>query len=130
MTVDDRLTATLTSVATRTADLAGADLADLLAVLRWREDELDPALLGRLDDAVRGRHRDLQHTSGLNAEVFDALHLLASGSWDHNDLRRGSESMAKLTLDMRGGRRARLIRLGFAEEQADELAGLHTRNFM
>ena len=92
--------------------------------------ELDPALLGRLDDAVRRRHRDLQHTAGLNAEVFDALHLLASGSWDHSDLRRGSESMAKLTLDMRDGRRARLIRLGFEEAQADELAGLHTRNFM
>ncbi|MET8149840.1 PhzF family phenazine biosynthesis protein [Actinoplanes sp. NPDC049668] len=54
VTVDERRTATLTSVGTRVADLAGADLADLLAALRWREDELDPALPPRV--AYAGAH--------------------------------------------------------------------------
>lgn len=39
-----RPTATLTSVATRVAPITDADLADVLAALRWRHDELDPAL--------------------------------------------------------------------------------------
>ena len=32
--------------------------------------------------------------------------------------------------DMRAGRRSRLLRLGFPEEEAEELSSLHTRNFM
>ncbi len=42
--VDERLSATLTSVAPRVASLADDDLDRLLAALRWRRDELDPAL--------------------------------------------------------------------------------------
>lgn len=92
--------------------------------------EQDSGLIDRLDNAVRSRHRELQHTTGLNAEVFDALHLLAAGSWEHDDLRQGQERVTKLVLDMQDGRRMRLIRLGFEEVRAGELAGLHTRNFM
>jgi PhzF family phenazine biosynthesis protein len=41
-------TATLTSVAPRTAELGDADLAALLAALRWAPGDLDPALPPRL----------------------------------------------------------------------------------
>ena len=42
--VDDTLAATLVSVAPRLQALDAADLDRLLAALRWRRDELDPAL--------------------------------------------------------------------------------------
>jgi hypothetical protein len=92
--------------------------------------EKDSSLLGRLENAVRRRHRDLAHTAGLNAEVFDALLLIAAGSWEPADLRAGHDRVSKLVRDMHEGRRQRLVRLGFAGELAAELAGLHTRNFM
>ena len=41
----------------------------------------DPDLRPRLADAVHRRHDALRHTAGLNAEVFDALLLMAAGSW-------------------------------------------------
>ncbi|WP_212830444.1 PhzF family phenazine biosynthesis protein [Catellatospora sp. TT07R-123] len=44
----DTVTATLTSVAPRTAPLADADLAELLAVLGWSAADLDPALPPRV----------------------------------------------------------------------------------
>jgi len=90
----------------------------------------DPALLGRLENAVRQRHEDLRHTAGLNAEVFDAGLLLAAGPWDPGDLRTGHGPVAKLVQDMYEGQRTRLERLGFAPARASELAALHTRNFM
>lgn len=42
------LTATLTSVPPRLAELAAADLVELLATLGWSEDDLDPALPPRV----------------------------------------------------------------------------------
>ena len=48
VTVDDRRRATLTSVATRVAELAPGDLAELLAALRWDPRDLDPALPPRV----------------------------------------------------------------------------------
>ncbi|MGW5051912.1 PhzF family phenazine biosynthesis protein [Actinokineospora sp. NPDC004072] len=45
---DGVITATLTSVAPRTADLADADLAALLAALGWDRADLDPALPPRV----------------------------------------------------------------------------------
>jgi hypothetical protein len=92
--------------------------------------ELDGGLLGRLENAIHGRHRELQHTAGLNAEVFDALLLIAAGSWGHDDLRSGHDRVTRLLRDMHDGRRQRLVRLGFEEGRAGELAALHTRNFM
>jgi hypothetical protein len=79
---------------------------------------------------VRRRHDALQHTAGLNAEVFDALVILAAGSWDHADIRSGFQRVVQLTRDMDDGRRKRLARLGFDEREAAELSSLHTRNFM
>ncbi len=90
----------------------------------------DPGLTGRLAQSVRRRHEELRHTVGLNAEVFDALVLLAAGSWEHDDLRQGSERVTKLLHDMDEGRRSQLKRLGYTSVEAAELSSLHTRNFM
>jgi hypothetical protein len=90
----------------------------------------DHGLLGVLANAVRRRHDALRHTAGLNAEVFEALVLMAAGSWAPGDLRKGYEAVTGLTEEMHAGRRKRLLRLGFAEGEAEELSSLHTRNFM
>ena len=90
----------------------------------------DAALRPRLADAIRRRHEALRHTAGLNAEVFDALLLMAAGSWDHAALRDGHRRVMQLIRDMDDGRQKRLIRLGFSEREAEELSALHTRNFM
>ena len=72
----------------------------------------------------------LAHTAGLNEEVFDALILLAAGSWEADALRRGHAAVIELQKDMDEGRRSRLLRLGFDAAQAAALSQLHTRNFM
>lgn len=100
-----------------------------LAHLR-RHIACDPGLRERLAVAVHRRHDALQHTAGLNAEVFDALLLMAAGSWDHAALREGHQRMMALLHSMDEGRRNRLLRLGFTPAEALELSGLHTRNFM
>jgi hypothetical protein len=91
-----------------------------------REPEFRP----RLANAVHRRHDALRHTAGLNDEVFDALLLMAAGSWEHDALRLGCRRMMQLIHDMDEGRRKRLVRLGFAEQEAADLSALHTRNFM
>jgi hypothetical protein len=95
-----------------------------------RHAALDPSLHGRLAAAIERRHAALAHTAGLNALVFDALVLLAAGSWEPADLRRGHAAVVRLVGDMDAGRRARLVRLGFAAQDAARLSALHTRNFM
>lgn len=91
---------------------------------------IDPSLRGRLATAVERRHAALAHTAGLNADVWDALVLLAAGSWAPADLRRGHAAVVALAAEMDAGRRARLARLGFAAGEAAALSALHTRNFM
>ena len=101
------------------------------AVAHLRESARhDPMLLDRLAQSLHRRHDALRHTAGLNQEVHDALVLMASGSWEHEDLREGNRLVSQLLLDMDAGRRRQLTRLGFDEEQAAALSGLHTRNFM
>jgi hypothetical protein len=95
-----------------------------------RHAEHDPSLLGRLGLSVERRHANLRDTAGLNEEVFDALVLIAAGSWEHADLRRGYQAVARLQEDMARGRRARLSMLGFEAAEAARLSELHTRNFM
>jgi hypothetical protein len=90
----------------------------------------EPGLRDRLANAVHRRHDALRHTAGLNAEVFDALVLVAAGSWEPADVRHGHSRVLQLIRDMHDGRRRRLVNLGFAETEADELSSLHTRNFM
>jgi hypothetical protein len=100
-----------------------------LAHLARHVDE-EPALRGRLAAAIERRHTALAHTAGLNAEVFDALILLAAGGWAPADLRRGHAAVVALQRTMDDGRRQRLARLGFDAERAAQLSALHTRNFM
>ena len=116
-------------IAQLTAQDEARHVAFGLAHLR-RHVEADPAERARLADAVRRRHDALQHTAGLNEEVFDALILLAAGSWEPAALRSGFERVVALKQDMDKGRRRRLLKLGFGADEADALSALHTRNFM
>ncbi|MDP1558162.1 MAG: ferritin-like domain-containing protein [Nitrosomonas sp.] len=90
----------------------------------------DPTLLGRLADAIERRHDVLANTAGLNEEVFDALVLLAAGSWEPMALRDGWKKVQALIADMDQGRVHRLRKVGFDEIAAQALSALHTRNFM
>jgi hypothetical protein len=90
----------------------------------------DPAVKERLANAIERRHAALANTAGLNAEVFDALVLLAAGGWSPAELRRGHAAVVGLAAEMDQGRRSRLARLGFSPESAAQLSSLHTRNFM
>jgi hypothetical protein len=73
----------------------------------------DSSICTRLANSVRRRHDALRHTAGLNAEVFDALILMAAGSWEHARLREGHQRVIELTRDMDEGRQRRLKKLGF-----------------
>jgi hypothetical protein len=92
--------------------------------------EVDPTLRRRLRGAVERRHDVLLETVGLNAAVFDALVLLASGSWEPAAIGRGYAAVAELQRGMDEGRQRRLVRLGFPPDEAAALSALHTRNFM
>ena len=43
--------------------------------------QVEPALRGRLRGAIERRHGALMETVGLNQQVFDAMVVLAAGSW-------------------------------------------------
>jgi hypothetical protein len=90
----------------------------------------DPALLARLRAAVERRHSALQHTAGLNQQVFDSLVVLAAGSWEPQAIRVGWDAVVGLQADMDEGRRRRLARIGFPADEAAEISALHTKNFM
>jgi hypothetical protein len=119
---------------TRTvAELAGRDEARHVAfgvAHLERHVACDPSLRGRLSAAVRSRHDALAQTAGLNDEVFDALVVLAAGSFEPDDLAKGWDAVVDLQREMDAGRQRRLRRLGFDEHDAEELSRLHTRNFM
>jgi hypothetical protein len=100
-------------------------MAHLQAVLA-----ADPGLRARLATAVRRRHDALASTAGLNAEVFDALVVLAAGAFTRAAVAEGFTRVQALEADMDEGRRRRLAKLGFDAGEAAELAELHTRNFM
>jgi hypothetical protein len=84
----------------------------------------------RLRAALERRHDALASTSGLAPAVHESLVLLAAGSWEPESIEAGWRAVQSLQADMEEGRRRRLVRLGFAEGQATELARLHTKNFM
>jgi len=90
----------------------------------------DAGLRARLATAVRRRHDALAATAGLNAEVFDALVVLAAGAFTPAAIAEGFARVQALEADMDDGRRRRLAKLGFPQEEAAALAELHTRNFM
>ena len=90
----------------------------------------DPTLPGKLRAAIERRHDALVDTAGLNADVFDALVVLAAGDWTPEAIARGHDAVQDLHHAMDDGRRQRLARLGFPPDEAAELSALHTRNFM
>lgn len=90
----------------------------------------DPAFLARLRAAVERRHSVLADTAGLNREVFDALVLMAAGSWQPAAIQRGWQAVQDLQQAMDEGRRRRLAFIGFPDDEAAEISALHTRNFM
>jgi len=90
----------------------------------------NPAYLGALRQAVERRHAALLDTAGLGSEVFDALVLLAAGSWEPQAISRGWRAVQLLQQTMDEGRRRRLAYIGFPAREAAELSALHTRNFM
>jgi len=92
--------------------------------------QCDPSIRETLLNAVRRRHDALRHTAGLNAEVFDALVLLAAGSWECADIGRGHGAVSDLNQEMHISRKKRLLKLGFSDADAEEMSFLHTRNFM
>jgi hypothetical protein len=91
---------------------------------------LDPTLKGRLASAAVRRHDALAQTAGLNEEVFDALVLLAAGGWEPDAIAAGFEKVQTLKREMTADRTSRLIKLGFAPDEAGVISNLHTRNFM
>ena len=90
----------------------------------------DPDFLVRLRAAVERRHAALATTAGLGQEVYDALVLLAAGCWEPTAIGRAWQEVQQLQRDMDDGRRHRLARIGFPDDEAAELSALHTRNFM
>ncbi len=90
----------------------------------------DPGLGSRLRSAIEHRHSSLQATAGLNQEVFDALVVVAAQEWSVEAIRIGYRKVLVLKEEMDAGRQRRLHKLGFGEEEARQLSGLHTRNFM
>lgn len=90
----------------------------------------EPAFRHRLAQAVESRHDALAGTAGLNEEVFDALILVAAGALTPQALAHGTQRVQQLMQDMADGRYTKLVRLGFDKVQAEQLAALHTRNFM
>jgi hypothetical protein len=120
-------------VTRRVAQLAAQDesrhVAFGMAHLR-RHMLIDPALRQKLAFAIERRHDALRHTAGLNEEVFDALVLIAAGSWEPSAIATGYRRVLALQQEMDRARRARLQKLGFAEDEAARLSALHTRNFM
>lgn len=90
----------------------------------------DSGLLERLANAVHQRHHALQHSAGLNAEVFEALVVIAAGSFEAGALAAGHQRVLDLQEEMNRSRVLRLRKIGFEEEAAAALSELHTRNFM
>jgi hypothetical protein len=91
---------------------------------------LDPNTLECLAGAINRRHDALAQTAGLNEEVFDALTLLAAGTWTPKAIAQGFGKVQHLKQEMEIDRTGRLEKLGFSRDRASVLSALHTRNFM
>ncbi|MBI3651630.1 MAG: ferritin-like domain-containing protein [Acidobacteria bacterium] len=117
----------------RVAQLAAQDearhVAFGMAHLQY-QIERDKRTLERLAAAINRRHDALSQTSGLNEEVFDALVILAAGEWTAEAIATGFAKVLRLQEEMDASRQTRLLRLGFAPDEAKALSALHTRNFM
>ncbi|MGC1239075.1 MAG: hypothetical protein WA860_09840 [Acidimicrobiales bacterium] len=122
----DRLTATIAHLVLQDeARHVAFGLGHLQEQLR-----VEPALRERLQASIVRRHDALAATAGLNEDVFDALVVLAAGSWTTKSIGEGYAKVQELEREMDEGRQRRLVRLGFSADVASELSALHTRNFM
>lgn len=95
-----------------------------------RHSKIDKNLQKRLANAIHQRYDVLANTAGLNEEVFDALVLLAAGSWELESIQKGYKAVMELLNEMDELRQHRLVKLGFSIDDAESLSSLHTRNFM
>lgn len=95
-----------------------------------RQAREDRSLAPRMAAAIERRHDALRGTAGLNAEVFDALIVLAARGFEPQAIAAGHQAVVELVRQMHAGRRNRLRLLGFDPERAEALSALHTRNFM
>jgi hypothetical protein len=120
---------TTASVARLAAQDEARHVAFGLAHLK-RHVDLDGTLRTRLALAVERRHSALSGSGALNPEVFDALVLLAAGSWEPVAIAAGFERVQQLVHAMDEGRQQRLRRLGFSAAEAQALSAQHTLNFM
>ncbi len=92
--------------------------------------EVEPTLRARLQRSLEQRYEGLATSSGLNAEVFDSLILIAAGETTVKAVSQGYQHVQVLLRQMENGRRSRLEKLGFSSDLAQQLASMHTRNFM
>lgn len=90
----------------------------------------DPGCRHRLRAAIERRHDALALTAGLAPAVRDALVILAAGSWEPGAIAVGWDRVQELRGEMSEGRTRRLVRLGFTDVDAAQLAALHTESFM
>jgi hypothetical protein len=65
---------------------------------------LEPRLRDRRRAAVERRYDALRDTAGLNADVFDALIVLAAGDWTPDAIRTGYLRVRRLQPQMGEGR--------------------------
>ena len=79
---------------------------------------------------TRSGPRSTSCPASLNTEVFDALVLLAAGSWQSAAISRGWQVVQERQQRMDEGRRRRLAFIEFPDDEAAALSALHTRNFM
>ena len=84
----------------------------------------------RLEAAVRKRAATLHDAGGVPAALQDALTVLAAGGTAPAAIARGHEAFRALLETMHAARVKRLLVAGFTAQQADEISGLHTANFM
>ena len=92
---------------------------------------LDPSLREHLRAAIERRHDVLQSSAGLNADVHDALVLLAAGEFtaERDRIRLGPRAGPSSHHARRPPTSSRAPRVQL-RTTADTLAALHTRNFM
>lgn len=75
-----------------------------------------------LKPSLEARHESLRHPAGLNADVLDALVLLARGSRGCADIGRGHDSVSSLVQEMHSRRKRQLLlNLGFSDADAEEM---------
>jgi TusA-related sulfurtransferase len=92
--------------------------------------QADPAVKQTLYGAIANRASALSGVKGLNPLVEESLVILAAGGLSPQRLPAASKARVELYDTMHLNRMRRLVAIGFAEREAEELSELHTPNFM